>query len=153
MPRFFFDFFDGQTWSADEHGLDLASAEEAYLEAFAGARSMWPELTDGHRDPSGCAFEIRVADGESVFRFDFIELLGNHERAASPDVPNAAIVRSLHATQRKALAARAELRASLDQVCRSIDESRILLSRLAQLERESVPQRAGATGGRTAQAA
>lgn len=75
MPRFFFDFFDGNNWSKDEVGLELASAEEACVEAFAGARSMWTELLDGRQNPCACAFDVKDQDGRSLFRFDFDELL------------------------------------------------------------------------------
>ena len=75
MPRFFFDFFDGQTWADDNVGIDLPSSEQAYLEAFAGARGMWSELIGARCDPMACAFAIRGDDGQPLFRLAFSELV------------------------------------------------------------------------------
>jgi len=145
MPRFFFDFFDGQNWSADDQGLDLASAEQAYLEAFAGARGMWAELSDGHRDPSKCAFEVRAGDGKPVFRFDFAELLGKPEQPMRPDLPHSALARALDETHRHAESVREDFRACLDQVSLSLDESFRLVARLGEFPGRA-PRRAGVTG-------
>jgi hypothetical protein len=152
MPRFFFDFFDGQSWSADEHGLDLDSAEQAYLEAFAGARSMWAELSDGHRDPSACAFEVKGTDGKAVLRFDFAELLGKREPPARPDLPHSALVRTLDETHRHAENVREDFKACLDQVSASLDESFRLVARLGAF-RGGAPRRAGDTGRKSPDAA
>jgi hypothetical protein len=85
MARFFFHFLDGETTSNDEWGLDLNGPEEAYLEAVAAARSMWPELLAARRDPTRCAFEVTGEGGEELFRLDFSELLD--ECRASPPAP------------------------------------------------------------------
>ena len=152
MPRFFFDFFDGQNWSADDQGLDLASAEQAYLEAFAGARGMWGELSDGHRDPSACAFDVRASDGKPVFRFDFAELLGKPEQPMRPDLPHSALARALDETHRQAESVREDFKACLDDVGRSLDESFRLVARLGELQ-EGAPRKAGGTGRRSPDAA
>ena len=90
MLRYFFDFFDGATWSQDDVGIELDSAEKAYLEAYEGARGMWAELMDGKRNPGACAFDVRGPDGQSLFRFHFTELLGIKSGAPAPDVPGQA---------------------------------------------------------------
>ena len=152
MPRFFFDFFDGQNWSADDQGLDLDSTEQVYLEAFAGARSMWSELSDGHRDPSKCAFEVRGSDAEPVLRFEFSELLGKRGQPAGKDVPHAALVRALEETDRQAQLAKAGFKSSLDEVNRSLDESFRLIARLGEF-RGGAPRSAEESGDRTSNAA
>ena len=134
MPRFFFDFFDGRTWSADDFGLELATVEEAYLQAFAGARGMWPELVGARQDPLACAFEVRGEDGEALFRLGFAELLDSCRDGARSQ-PCALTARTLEDTHRRASSARDELRASLADVQCSLAESRTLIARLGAYER------------------
>lgn len=132
MPRFFFDFFDGEEWSKDDRGLELASVEAAYLEAFAGARGMLAELSDGHRDPSLCAFEVTQQD-RLLFRLEFSELLGSRQNVALRDLPTMAVLRSIEDTHRKALAARSDLKSTFEEARRSIDEAKALIGQLAAL--------------------
>ena len=75
MPLFFFNFFDGHTVDADTFGLELVDAETAYLEAVAGARSMWTELLARSVDPTKCAFEVTDEDGIELYRVRFAELI------------------------------------------------------------------------------
>ena len=135
MPRFFYDFFDGETWSEDEVGLELASSEQAYLEAFAGARSMWPELIDGKRDPRACAFEIKGENGLELLRFDFTELLGDDGATQVQDVPHAAMIRALEETHVRAKVARADLRVSFEQTRQTLVEAKTLVAQLETFER------------------
>jgi hypothetical protein len=132
MPTFFFDFFDGRTWSADDDGLELASVDAAWFEAYAGARSMWAELIGARQDPNGCAFEVRDTNGEKVFRFGFAELLDECRVGQGPSV---AMARVLDDTHRKATTARAEMQSSFAEVRRSLAESQRLLDRLGTFER------------------
>ena len=41
MPRFFFDFRQGDERCADAQGTEFADVEQAYLEAFTAAQDMW----------------------------------------------------------------------------------------------------------------
>lgn len=127
MQRFFYDFFDGESWSQDDVGLEFESAEQACVEAFAAARSMWPELADGKRDPSACAFEIRDKNGQSLFRFDFRELLGSGFGRAPGHSP---VARMLEETHRRAQRARADVHSSLENVMKALGEAQRLVARL-----------------------
>ena len=51
MAMFFFHFIDGGDRTEDDMGLELSSPETAYLEAVAGAQSMWAELLARRSDP------------------------------------------------------------------------------------------------------
>jgi hypothetical protein len=75
MATFFFHFFDGENRSDDEWGLELAGTEQAYLEAVAAARAMWPELLAARIDPTRCRFEVTLENGEQLFSLEFSELL------------------------------------------------------------------------------
>ena len=134
MPRFFYDFFDGDTWSQDEVGLDFPSAEHACLEAFEAARGMWRDLADGRRDPSACAFDIKSDGGESLFRFEFSELLGRRSWQGS-DAPVTAIIRKIEENHRRAIEARSGIQQSLEQTLASLHDARLMLTRLDMIER------------------
>lgn len=92
MARFFFDFFDGESRSEDEWGLELAGPEQAYFEAVAAARAMWPELLAARSDPLRCAFEVADERGVQLFRLEFAELLNGY-RAAGDGPAHAAEIR------------------------------------------------------------
>lgn len=130
MPRFFYDFFDGQTWSQDDEGIELPSAEQAFVEAFAGARGMWHELVDDRSNPLACAFDIRGEGGQSLFRFDFTELLGRKARASVASLPIGRMVSKLEETHARASRARVDLNHSLEQTLRSLREARTMVARL-----------------------
>lgn len=134
MPRFFYDFFDGSTWSKDEVGLDFPSAEQACVEAFEAARGMWRDLADGRRDPSACAFDIKSEGGESLFRFEFSELLGRRCRQGN-DAPVTSIIRKIEESHRRAIEARSGIRQSLEQTLASLHDARRMLTRLDMFER------------------
>jgi hypothetical protein len=112
MARFFFHFFDGENYSYDEVGLEVASAEDAYLEAVAAAREMWPELLDGRQNPLSCAFEITGEGGPTLFRVEFAELLQRAQQHPAPAPFDTAIVRALTETHLRASQAKDELRSS-----------------------------------------
>ncbi len=136
MALFFFHFIDGDDRCEDEIGIELASAETAYLEAIAGAQGMWAELLANRRNPSRCAFEIADRQGNKLFRIDFSELL---ESCPAPELravgQTAGLSQSLRATHLRASAARSDLAASLVAVRAALEESSALLSRLSALER------------------
>lgn len=137
-------FFDGRGWSEDDEGLELACAEDAYLEAFAGARSMWSELIEARQDPNACAFHVKGEDGALLFRLGFSELIENCVDAPRR-APGTVITRLLEETYERAAAARAGIRSSFDEVRRSIEESRRLLAHIdafgRQRARLGVPHR------------
>jgi hypothetical protein len=85
MPRFFFDFRQGQDHCADEQGTEFTSAEQAYLEAFKAAQDMWSELLRQRRDPTQCVFEVRDERRELLFVLPFQEVIESCQN--SKDVP------------------------------------------------------------------
>jgi hypothetical protein len=75
MSRYFFNFRQGDAYSADDVGIAYDSAEQAYLAAFQGAQDMWRELLIAREDPLLCAFEITDAAGQVLFSVSFGEVL------------------------------------------------------------------------------
>lgn len=135
MALFFFHFIDGDDRCEDDRGLELASAEVAYLEAVAGARGMVGELMAVRRDPFRCVFEVADDRGNLLFRVPFSELLENCQTVASsrfPSSPNMAAV--LRDTHLRANAARAGFADTLSAVRASLAESNGLLARLREIE-------------------
>lgn len=135
MPSYFFHFCDGETRSVDDGGLELDSLEQAYLEAVAGARAMWPELLAGRTDPRRCAFEVTDATGEELFRLEFSELLDGCRGSAEMRIGRSSEeIRRLEDTHDFASSVTADLRSSFDQVRQSLNESAALLARLSAFE-------------------
>lgn len=147
MPTYFYDFFDGQSWFDEDLGLEFESPEQAYVEAFEGARSMLPELIDSHRDVSACAFAVRAEEGEILFRLAFSELFDRPAPPGVRDLPGAAMARALEQTHRRVGVARTELRASFADVRRTLEEAQTLLTHLGTLERPKSARPARRTGG------
>ena len=137
MARFFFHFFDGEAYSYDEVGLELASAEDAYLEAVSAAGEMWQELLVERQNPLRCAFEITGEDGPTLFRVEFVELLDSAQPYPDPAPLDTAIARALTETHLRASQAKDDLRSSFEQVRKSLDESSALLALLGSFERRS----------------
>jgi len=75
MPRFFFDYRQGDTYCRDTEGCSFATAEEAFLDAFEAAKDMWSELLGRREDPRRCSFEIRNEDGQVQYVLPFHEVL------------------------------------------------------------------------------
>ena len=75
MPRFFFDFREGNSLSPDDQGIEFASLEEAYLEAFRAAQEIAAERLLERRDPFDCAFTITDAAGQELIVLPFKEIL------------------------------------------------------------------------------
>lgn len=136
MALFFFHFFDGESHFTDDQGVELASAEVAFLEAAATARAMCSELLAERRNPLDCAFEIALATGEVLMRLDFSELLnGNPKRDARPAHASEVIKRAIEENHRRVNVARDDLRLSLEQARQSLAETNSLLVRLSAFER------------------
>ena len=134
MALFFFHFFDGRDRFMDDLGVDLPSADQAYLEAVATATGMWGELIASRTDPSCCAFDIANSEGLTINRVEFSELLENCRPAISKSPPTD-VGRPLAETPRRAVMARADLVTSLTQVRQSLAEASALLSRLEAMQR------------------
>jgi hypothetical protein len=135
MAEFYFHFFDGEQWSKDSAGIELASAEDAYIEAVAGAREMWPELLASRCNPTRCAFEITDRDGSPLFRVEFAELLENcRDSGPGPSQTSEQLHRVLEETNLRACVAREELRASFETVRNSLAEANDLLVQLRRFD-------------------
>jgi len=148
MPRFFFDFFDGNTWCEDDDGLELASLEEACMAAFDGARSMWAELLEERRDPLLCAFAIKGSEQQTLMRLGFPELLDSC-RGGARIPPSAELLRALHDNERRARTALKELRGSFAVAYQSLHEARTLLARIERFERPGSASRPNPDYGQT----
>jgi hypothetical protein len=83
MARYFFNFRQGTTRTADDLGSDFETVEDAYLGAVRAAQDMWRELLIRREDPLECAFEVIDRDGNEVFVLPFSEVL----EACAPNDP------------------------------------------------------------------
>jgi hypothetical protein len=77
LPRYFFDYFDGeQLHEADaDDGIDLPDTDSAYLEAFQAATEMWGEAIRDRRNPTSDYFRVRDSSGTVVLEVPFAEIL------------------------------------------------------------------------------
>jgi len=115
MAQFFFHFLDGRSRSRDELGLELATAEQAYLEAFAAAQAMWPELLAARCNPLDCAFEVTDAKEAVLFRLPFAELVEACRRPSAPG-PESELHQAIEATHVRAQTAKEDIRNGFDDV-------------------------------------
>ena len=132
--RFFFHFDDGDTIAEDDVGLELGNGEQAYLEAVACAREMWPGLMAERLDPTRCAFEITDDGGALLFRLEFSELM-EVCRTVPPRPPGKSeIERAVAETYQRAEEAKQGLRAGFAEVRQLLDESTSLIAQLARFQ-------------------
>jgi len=75
MPRYFFDFRQGNDICADSEGVECPGVELAYLEAYEAALEMWSELLKQRRDPRRCSFEVHSQTRELLFTLPFQEVV------------------------------------------------------------------------------
>ncbi|ARO53929.1 hypothetical protein B2G69_07040 [Methylorubrum zatmanii] len=73
MPVFFFDVRWSRGLEADETGLDLASAEVAYLEACKAIPDLTVELMRMGDNPRDYSFEVADEAGRVLWRIPFTE--------------------------------------------------------------------------------
>jgi hypothetical protein len=134
MAHFYFHFCEGESRDRDDVGLGFATAEEAYLQAIATAREMWPSLLAARSDPLRCAFEITDEDDRVLFRLPFSELMEACRRPEPPPVPHElfAVIEKTHS---RVQAAKAEVRSGFDEVRQSLAESGALLAEFDRFAR------------------
>ena len=77
MPRFYFDYRQGEEPVRDMQGIELASTEAAYLEVCEAVQEMWSDLLKKRCDPRRCRFEVRDTNRELLFIFPFQEVIDN----------------------------------------------------------------------------
>jgi hypothetical protein len=129
MARYYLHIWKGEVLECeDKEGAEVASLEDAYLEAFASAQELWNDLIRRHRDPRQFAFVITDADGVALTELPFGEIL----ESCHPILPRLPMnaSRLIKATQeavreaaensRQARRLSAELRKGLDSVHQAI---------------------------------
>lgn len=87
MPVFFFDVCARGRLEADEAGVELASAEAAYLEACAAIPGLTAELKRAGDHPGGYRFFVVDEAGRVLFDIPFQEVLGNGIPPRRPEPP------------------------------------------------------------------
>lgn len=132
MARFFFNFFDGESLTEDETGVELPSIELAFLEAGTTALQMWPELLAEGVAPLDCAFDIMNPLGELLARFEFIDVINPVRIGAStPAVSLEVMCSDIAHTHRRAQQAKDALDWSIRDVRQALEEVRSLLDQLS----------------------
>lgn len=76
MPVFFFDVCVRGRLEADDGGLELASAEAAYLEACAAIPGLTAELLRAGDQAVGYSFVVTNEAGRVLFEIPCHEILG-----------------------------------------------------------------------------
>ncbi|WP_066918735.1 hypothetical protein [Methylobacterium sp. CCH5-D2] len=76
MPLFYFDVRTQHGLDADDTGLELGSAEAAFLAGFAAIPGMALDLMRHGKAPGGYAFQIRDRSGNLLWDIPFGEVLG-----------------------------------------------------------------------------
>lgn len=111
----------------------MPSVEEAYVEATAAARDMWPELLTSLINPLFCAFEISDENGALLFRLPFAELIENCR------IPRASTSRHIAVELTRAIARAQEAKNGLTQEVgqarRHLAEASQIIDKLNLLER------------------
>lgn len=131
MALFFFHFFDGESLSTDETGIELLTTELAFVEAGTTALQMWPDLMAERINPLDCSFDIANARGEVMLRFDFSEMLDfGRSTAHRPSRPLEIMCRAIADTHQRAQQAKAELDASISETRKALDEAKTLLAQI-----------------------
>jgi uncharacterized protein DUF6894 len=77
MPRFFFNYREGASYTVDDTGVEFDTFEAAYVDAFNAAREMWPEMMAQRVDPRSASFEIFDQPGHHLATLPFSEVLEN----------------------------------------------------------------------------
>jgi hypothetical protein len=73
MPVYHFDLRDGETFVADEEGMELPDIETAQVEAVESMSEMVKELTLRSSKPLGHPLSVEVRDPDgSVFQLSFM---------------------------------------------------------------------------------
>lgn len=87
MPIFFFDLCARGRMEADESGIELPSAETAYLQACAAIPPLASELLRSGDHPRGYSFQVTDEAGRILFDIPFHEVLDGEgwPRRRGPD--------------------------------------------------------------------
>lgn len=135
LSRFFFHFVTESERDEDLIGVELPSAEAAYLEAVRAAYSMAEDLFKDGVDASRCGFQIADARGELLMALDFAELLKRDRRAPSCNGRTVQLASAIENTHRRVTVAKDELRFTLEQARFTLVESAELIAQLNRFGR------------------
>ncbi|WP_103986552.1 hypothetical protein [Methylobacterium sp. 190mf] len=80
MPKFYFHLRGPDGLDHDDEGLDLASVEAAYLEAFKAVPGMGSDLASTAKNPIRYGFEITDAHGTVLMAVPFAEVLDRGQK-------------------------------------------------------------------------
>ena len=126
MPRFFFDFRQGDDCCPDDQGTEFPNVERAYLEAYQCAQEMWSVLLKQRRDPRRCHFEVRNAERDLLFVFPFQEVMDScQERKSQPLARTFHDIRATHSYVRRVSA---DFHREMHAIHARLQESRALLT-------------------------
>jgi hypothetical protein len=102
MPRFFFNYREGASYTADDTGVEFDTFEAAYVDAFNAAREMWPEMMAQRLDPRSASFEIFDQPGHHLATLPFSEVLDNCRPIRRQDIraSYASVIDAAHRTKR-----------------------------------------------------
>lgn len=87
MQRFYFNLRTSYGLEVDDNGIELASAEAAYLEAYRAAPGLAMEVVSSGGDPADYTFEVMNEVGQLLWDLPFREALGRILRLRRPDPP------------------------------------------------------------------
>ena len=80
MPKFYFHLRGPNGLDYDDEGLELASVEAAYLEAFKAVPGMGSDLASTAKNPIRYGFEITDARGTTLMVVPFGEVLDRGQK-------------------------------------------------------------------------
>jgi hypothetical protein len=75
MAKYYFHLWTGGNYEMDAAGLDLESAESAYLEAYRAAQDLCGELIRERCAPATYRFEVADQSGRKIFDLPFSEII------------------------------------------------------------------------------
>jgi hypothetical protein len=76
MSRYYFHLWTGDEYQTDDIGIELKDADNAYLEAFHGAREISVEMLRGRRSATRYRFDVVDCRGRLVHAVQFSEAMG-----------------------------------------------------------------------------
>jgi hypothetical protein len=76
MSRYYFHLWTGAQYDADETGIELKDADQAYLEAYHGAREISIEMLRQRKSAMRYRFDVVDSQGRLVHAVEFSEAMG-----------------------------------------------------------------------------
>ncbi|MGD9968166.1 MAG: hypothetical protein AB7T59_16725 [Hyphomonadaceae bacterium] len=126
MGQYYFHLWSGDRYQPDEIGLDLANAEEAYIQAFRAAQDGWIEMVRAGVNPRRHRFDVVDEAGQMLFELPFLEVISREGRRRLPLLPHEKAVE-------RNMALLADLSREVARVTHTMHNSRRLLAELEAL--------------------